>query len=578
MPDTGTTSTPSELAAASLEAWLDGPAAAFARRSQRPDSRRKVASWEFDLEHPALGPQRVRLSVPRDFPATPPEIHFDARLCLVLPHIEEDGKFCHGVLPSPGDYAWPEGGAQAVLQSLQRFWTQVLDPAWVLSEFHRERLSYWQRFCEQFRTLHKAPAPRTTRVVLQQLDGVAEGKLAVYFRRSQAASSDLMVATVGDADPHSIAVRHRWNVGALVRGHVLFVPVPANVRWAPCDWPRTLQELERFVGQITGGESSVVRWVEAEQDQAPQPFVVVLVQDNTCYGYLLTPAPVPLLTVPGITPIVIDRVDVNWVLARDYQLPTLGARAGKKVLVLGCGSLGAPVAELLARAGIGKLDLLDMEAFEAENCARHILGASDIGRGKAESLAVRLRQLVPGIEVGAYRARATDWIQSVCKPDAYDLVVDCTGESHVRVMLAHYRSHSVGPCPMVHAWVEPFCAAAHVVHIAGHEVWPDDDPGERVAAASWGDDVRINLPACGAGFHPYGASDAWQAAGYAAERILAVLDGKVEASTVWSWVRSKSFFDSLEVDVTVGPLVPTTGSAFDSVQLTRLLKDVLGNE
>jgi hypothetical protein len=109
-------------------------------------------------------------------------------------------------------------------------------------------------------------------------------------------------------------------------------------------------------------------------------------------------------------------------------------------------------------------------------------------------------------------------------------------------------------------------------------MWPDDDPGGKLAAATWGAGVRVDLPACGAGFHPYGASDVWQAAGFTAERLLAVLDGKVEQSTVWSWVRSKSFFDSLAVDVTVGPLAPAVGTPFDSVQITRLLGEVLGND
>jgi len=303
LPEVSTSKAPADIAAAALEAWLDGPAAAFARRSVQPDSRRKMASWEFELNHPDLGPQRVRLSVPRDFPATAPEIHFDRRLCLVLPHIEEDGRFCHGVLPSPSDYEWPQGAAKAVLESVERFWTQVLDPAWVFAEFHRERLSYWTRFCEQFRTIHKAPAPHVTRVVLQPLDSVTEGKLVAYFRGSQVASSNLMVACMGDADPHAVAARHRWNIGALVRGHALFVPMPTDARWTPCDWPRSLPALEDVVRQLTAGECSVVRWVRSRQSKDPQPFLVVLVQDNTCYGYLLAPAPVPLLTTPGVIPL-----------------------------------------------------------------------------------------------------------------------------------------------------------------------------------------------------------------------------------------------------------------------------------
>lgn len=577
MPDSSTALPPFEFATATVEAWLDGAGAAFAKRTEQPGLRGKFPVWYLELQHATLGPQRVRFSLPRDFPATPPQVHFDKELCLVLPHVEEDGKFCHDVLSSPMDYECPAGAAKAVLKSLEKFWANTLDVEWVQDELHKERLSYWLRFCDRFRTVNKVSAPRAVRAALQPLEGVTEGRVAAYFRRSQKLRSELMLATIGDDDPHILATRHRWSTGALVRGFALFVPMPASVRWTPVDWPQSLDELEYLVAQVTDHQCSVVRWIENKKDDAPHPFLVVLVQENVCYGYLVSPAPVPRVTSPGIIPVVIDRVDADWALSRDHQLPALRARRAKRVLLLGCGSLGAPVAELLARAGIGELHLLDKEVFEPENCARHLLGARDVGFSKADALAKRLRQLVPGLNVKPYLALATSWVRDVCEPGNYDLVVDCTGESSVRVMLTRYRGHSLGPCPLVHAWVEPFCAATHVVYLVPGDSWPADDPGEKVAAACW-PKTRVDLPACGGGFHPYGAADVWQAAGFTAERLLAILDVKVPASTVWSWVRSKAFFESLGIiDAVTGPLVPESESAFDSTQITRSLKDVLGD-
>jgi molybdopterin/thiamine biosynthesis adenylyltransferase len=575
LPDTRPARLPFELAAAGIEAWLNGPGAALVRRSQGTGSRRSAASWEFELPHPTLGAQTARLSLRRDFPATAPEIHFNDRLCLVLPHIEENGRFCHGVESSPGDYDQPTRAVDAVLRALIRFWAQAVDDNWVLQEFHRERLSYWSRFCEHFRVSQQVPAPLTVRVLLSEIECVTEGKLTAYFRRSQAKRCDLMLASPGDIDPHPVAVRHGWSTGALVRGHSLFVPVPENVRWTPADWPRTLSELESFVEQVSPNRHSVLRWIESKQDDEAHPFLVVLVQGKICFGYLVSPAPVPRLTGPGVIPVCLDRIDVAWALSRDHESALIARRQKAKVLILGCGSLGAPVAELLARAGVGDLHLLDKETFEPENCARHTLGFQEIGRSKADAVAARLRQLVPGITVKPFRALATDWVTSVCKPGQYDLVLDCTGEDTVRVMLSRYRDHSTGRCDLVHAWVEPFCAATHVVYIAADENWPDDDPGHKVAAAQWADDTRVNLPACGAGFHPYGAADVWQAAGFTAERVLAVLDKKVDAGTVWSSIRAKPFFETLDVQVVIGPLVPDMPSALDSVQLTRSLRAVL---
>ena len=96
--------------------------------------------------------------------------------------------------------------------------------------------------------------------------------------------------------------------------------------------------------------------------------------------------------------------------------------------------------------------------------------------------------------------------------------------------------------------------------------------------ASWPEDTRVHLPACNAGFHPYGASDVWQAAGFTSERLLAALDGSVTSSVVCSWVRSAGFYQTLGVAVQLGPLVPPNDSGFDAVQLTRAYKDVFGNE
>ena len=577
MLDSKTSMTAFEVASAAVETWLDGAGAVYAKRSKTRDPRRKGASWDIELEHALLGPQTVRLSIPKDFPASPPEIHFDRKLCLVLPHVELDGKFCHDVEPSPIDYERPTGAVEDVIKSLAKFWTDTADSQWVTDEFHRERLSYWVHYCEQFRKAHAVPTPHSVRIALRPLKGVSEGKLTAYFCKSQKRRSKVMLATMGEIDPHSVANRHGWAENTMVRGHALFVPFENDVRWTPLDWPKTFEQLESLVAKVSDHEQSVIHWIQGKSDGRPHPFLVVLVQENVCYGFLISPS-IRHLTPPEIVPVAIERVDANWGLARDHQVQVLQARREKRVLLLGGGSLGAPVAELLVRSGIGELQLLDKETFELENCARHILGADEIGLSKADALARRLHRLIPDVTLKHIQAPGANWLRDVCKPGRYDLVVDCTGESSVRVMLTHYREHSLGLCPLVHAWVEPFCSAAHVVYLGSADLWPVDDPGELLAAASWPDRTRIKLPACGAGFHPYGAADVWQAAGFAAERLLAVIDGIVADSTVWSWIRSKAFFQSLGYEMITSPLVPDTGSVFDSTQITRRLGEVLRND
>ena len=65
------------------------------------------------------------------------------------------------------------------------------------------------------------------------------------------------------------------------------------------------------------------------------------------------------------------------------------------VLIVGAGAVGSLTAQVLARAGISPLYLLDKDTLEVENVVRHYLGAEDVGKSKARATAERLHREVP---------------------------------------------------------------------------------------------------------------------------------------------------------------------------------------
>ena len=70
------------------------------------------------------------------------------------------------------------------------------------------------------------------------------------------------------------------------------------------------------------------------------------------------------------------------------------------VLIVGCGGIGCTTAELLARAGVGQITLIDADTIEMSNLQRQIAYVEDnIGFYKAEILAKRLQQINPHIRV-----------------------------------------------------------------------------------------------------------------------------------------------------------------------------------
>jgi adenylyltransferase/sulfurtransferase len=91
--------------------------------------------------------------------------------------------------------------------------------------------------------------------------------------------------------------------------------------------------------------------------------------------------------------------------ARQEALPMIGKEGQRKlstatVAIVGCGALGSVSAELLCRAGIGKLVLIDHDIADITNLQRQALFLeSDIGKPKAEALKAHLTLINNKIEI-----------------------------------------------------------------------------------------------------------------------------------------------------------------------------------
>lgn len=568
---------PFAIAAKAVEAWLTDAGLPFATRIEGLPGSSKPMAWEFKVHHPRLLHDTARLSLPRDFPATPAQIHLHKDHCLVLPHVEETGKVCLGVEASPEDYADPVQAIGRVLNAFQHFLTQCDDEDWIIDELRRECWSYWLRFCDKAASRRDArPTPSHLYLAIQGLAKVEEGTIAVYYVGKDRQRLKTAVGCPGDADPHTLARRHGLSSGQLVRGQALFVPLLEAQDWRPGIWPLDFEELDVLVGQLSENTVSVRSWLQQYAGKPGQPFLVAFVKGQFAYAYQLSPPLVQRLLPLVIEPLPTIRLDAEWCLTRGYGLGAFAQRQAKRLLVLGCGSLGSPIIELMARAGIGNITIVDPDLFLPENCSRHVLGLSSAFQGKATQLADRLTREIPGVSVQGVPALASSWVSDRVSPGMFDLVVDCTGESSVRALLSQYRHSAFEGTSIVHAWLEPFCAAAHVVLVGASDVWPMSDPADAlVNAAEWPESTKHEIPACGAGFHPYGVADTWQAAGFVAERILSVLDRVSGDSGIWSWVRSKAYFEALNVGAKPRAIVPADGSEHDSKTLSRGFREVL---
>jgi adenylyltransferase/sulfurtransferase len=99
--------------------------------------------------------------------------------------------------------------------------------------------------------------------------------------------------------------------------------------------------------------------------------------------------------------------------SRHLILPEIGLAGQERlkaarVLLVGAGGLGSPVALYLAAAGVGTLGLVDWDVVDVTNLQRQILhGTSGIGRSKLDSARARIEDLNPHVEVETFATRLT---------------------------------------------------------------------------------------------------------------------------------------------------------------------------
>lgn len=100
---------------------------------------------------------------------------------------------------------------------------------------------------------------------------------------------------------------------------------------------------------------------------------------------------------------------------------------GANVLVVGIGGVGAYAAEMIARAGVGRLTIADADTVNESNINRQLVALhSTIGRAKTDILAERLRDINPDIELTIVTEYiANELTYELLDSQKFDCVVDC---------------------------------------------------------------------------------------------------------------------------------------------------------
>ena len=126
----------------------------------------------------------------------------------------------------------------------------------------------------------------------------------------------------------------------------------------------------------------------------------------------------------------------NKALEKRHGKELQQAFSSATVAICGLGGLGSNIAISLARAGVGKLILIDFDRVDIANLHRQQYKATQIGMYKTDALADNLREIAPYIELEAHTARITEDNAVHLLKDA-DIICEAFDDAECKAMLAN---------------------------------------------------------------------------------------------------------------------------------------------
>lgn len=152
-------------------------------------------------------------------------------------------------------------------------------------------------------------------------------------------------------------------------------------------------------------------------------------------------------SIAGGTPVIEDaakevELDRDEILrySRHLIMPEVALEGQKKlkaakVLCIGAGGLGSPLALYLAAAGVGRIGIVDFDVVDFTNLQRQIIhSTANVGRPKLDSAKERIAEINPYVQVDTYETALTsDNAMELFEP--YDIIVDGTDNFPTRYLV-----------------------------------------------------------------------------------------------------------------------------------------------
>lgn len=494
--------------------------------------RHVLRGYKLEIELDCM-PVQLYFGVKKSFPLCIPYIYLVKwDLFGILPHVETDGYICYArEVASLLDYENPGGIAQ---EALTRAIQVVRDGIARINhaDFMDEFGAYWERFGG---TKYKSFVTPCNYVK----------KIHMYIGKNGQ-------KYLADDEQSLKKFKHLPKLSSSKQNSAIFVPLAPGTQITP-PHPSNFWDIDEvrkivFENLAPGQDTELLSLLSNHHHEEVMLLSIPKCGDGeTLVGIRFVGVqrehPLKEGGKAKALPLVIERRD------KEYLIPRGGSNLAlreKRVLLLGCGSLGGFIANELTRAGISRLTVLDEDTLYHENIYRHVLGAKHVGRAKAEAIKNEIEGRLPFVEVEAIPSSLEDVLGTKVKVGDFDLIVSALANITVELFLNKYVHVTDSP-PIIYTWLEPYGIGGHVVltnldkaqkGCLGCLYENTDDWKDKLCRISFsapGQNFDKNIDGCRNVFTPFGSLDSVKTAELATRLAIATLTGDINTNLVRSW-------------------------------------------
>jgi len=172
----------------------------------------------------------------------------------------------------------------------------------------KARNAEWARYCLRHRAVEETTEITCPRVELPQIYRPTEARIAASFSGGKQMSCTLFFVPPGDISPRPVNSYYDGGIANLREGHCLLVPIADDMKWTHDVWPTSIGKLNAFVAGLTDSQRYLEAWVMERSRESNQLLIVVIIQSNVCYGYLLGSPKTVGFSELRVVPIFFDQV------------------------------------------------------------------------------------------------------------------------------------------------------------------------------------------------------------------------------------------------------------------------------